>query len=138
MQPRAVVLLATVFCLLGCPASVEQPKFRDFADRYYQTLRDEPFEQALPLYEARFFDTTPQLEWQEKLEQTRQRFGQLESWQQAKWSMEMLPNGTFVTFEYDVTYASERRREILTIVAPRETDSLYVFGHHIRGPSPNP
>lgn len=123
----------TILCLIApaCRSVELQHEARAFADDYFAALRDGPRPELLEWYAPAFLDRTPGEAWLASLEEAADRRGRLETFGMAKWTMELLPNGSFVTFEYDVTYANETTVEAVTVVRPADQEHFFVFGHRV-------
>jgi hypothetical protein len=127
----AGLLLGVACAALACASTRTQGEARAFADGYFELLRQGRLDEALELCEADFFARTPREDWIAARRRVEQRLGTLESFAMAKWTMELLPNGTFVTFEYDVVYSGGTSRDTLTVVDPARRPGFRVYGHHV-------
>lgn len=127
----ALALLLPALASCGCSSAKHKLEAERFVDGYYAALRDGRIDEALGMCAPEFFQSTPRESWLEKLRRTRDSLGALEDFKLQKWTMEILPNGTFTTFEYKVDYARYEAHETITVVAPVREDRLFIFGHHI-------
>jgi len=123
----AIALLAT-----ACGGSQAIPEAAEFADRYLDTMISGSRDQLFEMYLPEFFDRTPREQWIERLALVEAEVGRPVEFSRIKWTMEALPNGDFLTFEYRVTYTEGTAHETITVVKPVKTGELGVFGHHIR------
>ena len=136
------MIACLVILPLGCEGSREQLEARAFLDEYLAALQNDRLNDALAMCAPEFFETTSREEWLGKLEMSRQTLGRIQSFTANKWTMEMLSNGVFVTFEAEVTYLPEaagaaedqqtQTTEVITLVKPVKQERFMVFGHHIR------
>ena len=115
----------------GCSSSRTQAQAREFTDGYYALLQADRVDDALELCEPGFFKRTPRENWITARQLVDDRLGAIESFAMAKWTMELLPNGTFVTFEYDVVYQHGTSRDTITVVDPIKNPGFKVYGHHV-------
>ena len=125
-------MFAIALAVTACGRPQALPEATEFADRYLDTMisgsRDELFEMYLP----EFFDRTAREQWVERLALVEEEIGKPVEFSRIKWTMEALPNGDFVTFEYRVTYTGGTAHETITVVKPVKTGEVGIFGHHIR------
>ncbi len=127
-----LVLVAATLGNIGCRSGQLLRESREYTDGYFTAFREEPAESLLEFYAPAFLDATGGEEWLDSLREARRRSGPLESFVSEKWSMEVMPNGTFVTFDYDVRYSREDTVETVTVVRPVNEERWMVFGHHVR------
>ena len=127
-----VLLLACSLLPVGCEATRKQAAARELLDRYFDVSKAGGTEELLALYRPEFFDRTPRDEWLEKRRRVSEELGPIEDFEPLKWTMEVLPNGTFTTYECRVRYARDEAIETITIVEPADGSALGIFGHHIR------
>jgi hypothetical protein len=129
-RPLVVFALALIATACGGPQAL--PEATEFADRYLDTMIGGQREELFELYLPEFFDRTSREQWIERLARVEAEIGRPVEFSRIKWTMEALPNGAFVTFEYRVTYTEGTAHETITVVKPVKTGELGVFGHHIR------
>jgi hypothetical protein len=133
----AVLMLSLAVSATGCQSAKHKLEAEAFANRYYEALRAGRIDEALDMCSSTFFATTPREDWVAKLALTRENLGALEDFKSTKWNMEILPNGTFTTFQYTVNYARFESHETITVVAPTREEGFFIFGHHIRSDGMN-
>ncbi len=129
-RTAGLLVLAVAACA-ACQAEAKRAVAQEYADRYLEALRDERIDQAMSMYSDEFFRGTPQQKWRSRLDEVRAQLGGLESFRLDNWNLEMLPNGTFTTLVYSVTYSEHTARETITVVESVNDETLGIFGHRI-------
>ena len=129
-RSAALVLLAVAACT-ACRAEASRAEAVAHADRYFEAMQAGRIDEALSMYAAEFYERTTRPKWQAKLAEVRRQLGDLESYHLETWNIEMLPNGTFTTLAYDVTYSLHPARETITVVVPVKGGAPGIFGHRI-------
>ena len=125
------MLIMSVFS--GCGVDKAANKV---ATNYYELLKSGDFTKTLDLCSDKMFEETSKDEFLDILNGIKEKLGSLQTYEQVSWKINKTAgswgNGTYVTFEYEVTYSKPASStETLTLFKSVTDDEYQIIGYYI-------
>lgn len=101
------------------------------AERYWHTIQQAKYDEALTFYGKEFFSLQPEATWKARLEEIRDKLGPLKSWRLKDTHINTVYSGRQFTFKFINTYEKGHATETLVFFQRVADDPVSIVSHQI-------
>lgn len=126
-----ILILASV--IGGCDnqqAGGEQVK--GLADKFWQTVQQANYDEALAFYGKDFFARQPEAAWKAHLEEIHAKLGALQSWRLKEAQINTTYSGRQYMFKFINAYEKGNATETLVFFQPVDDETVTIVAHQIQ------
>jgi hypothetical protein len=127
-----VIISAVGFLVSGCGFSENIEEAKIVAESYFKSFESKDPEKIRAFLSPEMLENADSTEYADKFIKLHERLGEYRSLELLGWNVtNQIGVGTFITIQFQVTYANYSAMETLVFVRSDLNDSLKVYGHKI-------